>query len=301
MNLANRGLQLTRGARALEGVAVAQVFGVERVPTGDRPVARPGRVRAGVDRAERDARDGHARCPRSADVPTAVPGDRTTRTRWNAATCGSIRSWPRAVWVYCRRPACAGRTCPFLRDESHERGRTCCRSSTGSIGRRMSLAGIPDPAPRRPERASETGDAVSRGWPAPSMDPDGLAAIPLFDTLTDDRCGSLLAVSRELRVAPGEVVIREWEYGKLFYVILEGAMEVVSGDRVIAVPPGGGLLRRERRPRLGCRIQLRANRVRPREGAFQAPRDPRRRAGRTPQDRGRRRAPFARRDPGAVG
>ena len=71
------------------------------------------------------------------------------------------------------------------------------------------------------------------------MTPRDLAAIPLFETLSDGRCLTLLAVSLELRAAPGEVVIREWEYGKLFYVILEGAVEVVSGDRVIAVLQAG--------------------------------------------------------------
>jgi len=90
-----------------------------------------------------------------------------------------------------------------------------------------------DPEPTF-ERTSETG--IRQSWLAgPTVTPSGLVAIPLFESLSDDRCVSLLAVSRELRLAPGEIVIREWEYGKLFYVILEGAVEVLSGDQVIDV------------------------------------------------------------------
>ena len=67
----------------------------------------------------------------------------------------------------------------------------------------------------------------------PSLDPGALTAIPLFRTLTPRQSERLLSVAREQRFEAGDVVVREWEYGKLFYVILDGVMEVRAGAGVV--------------------------------------------------------------------
>ena len=225
VNLANRGLQLTRGARALKVWVSLKVFGVDAFRRAiDRSLDLAAFAQECIERSE------HLEIvtPVTLGVLTfrrRFPGiaDEDELERLNTRLIQSLAESGVGLVSSTRlRGMFVIRFCVL----NHTSG----RQDVQRVLDWLDSADVPidrDPEPTV-ERASETG--VRQSWLAGStMTSWDLAAIPLFETLSDDRCLSLLAVSRELRAAPGEVVIREWEYGKLFYVILEGAVEVVSG------------------------------------------------------------------------
>jgi glutamate/tyrosine decarboxylase-like PLP-dependent enzyme len=235
VNLANRGLQLTRGARALKVWMSLKVFGVDA-------------FRRAIDRSLDLAVFAQECIERSEHLEIVTPvtlGVLTFRRRFPGISDEDELERLNARLIRSLAESGVG-----LVSSTRLRGRYVIRFCVlnHTSGKQdvlrvldwLDSADVPtdrDPMPAV-ERASETG--IRQSWLAgPTMTPEDLVAIPLFQTLTEDRCVSLLAVSQEQRLAPGEIVIREWEYGKLFFVVLEGAMDVLSGDQVIGVLQAG--------------------------------------------------------------
>ncbi|MEZ4406443.1 MAG: cyclic nucleotide-binding domain-containing protein [Polyangiales bacterium] len=125
------------------------------------------------------------------------------------------------------------------------------RYATGSpaLGRAVRLA-PPDPESAVPENA----------WPPPSLDaaqtadaatqvacsdealphaPPTVAPIPLLSELPPDALARVLDAVTLLRVAPGEVVMREGEPGDAFYMIARGKLLVTrKGQRLASLEAG---------------------------------------------------------------
>ena len=231
VNFANRGLQLTRGARALKVWLSLKYFGADA-------------FRRAIDRSLDLAALAQERIERSQSLELITPvslGVLTFRRRFPWANDEDEIERCNAELVRLLAESGVG-----LLSSTRLRGtyviRLCVMNHTSGPddvrqvldwveAADVSAAG-PEAA-RRPERASETG--TRQAWLAgSSLDPEALTAIPLFRTLTAEQSERLLAVARQQRVQPGEVVLREWEYGKLFFVILEGAVDVRAGEDVVA-------------------------------------------------------------------
>src|SRR6188508_76663 len=57
-----------------------------------------------------------------------------------------------------------------------------------------------------------------------------LKAIPLFATMDREQLAGLRAIMEPNHFAPGQVIIRDGEEGKYFYVILSGHVQYLSTD-----------------------------------------------------------------------
>ncbi|HEX2015234.1 MAG TPA: cyclic nucleotide-binding domain-containing protein [Solirubrobacteraceae bacterium] len=71
------------------------------------------------------------------------------------------------------------------------------------------------------------------------MDTQGLKAIPLFASLSDDALRALSASARELTVSEGTHIVDEGQFSYEFYAIADGTAEVLrEGDVVAQLGPG---------------------------------------------------------------
>ncbi|HZJ52443.1 MAG TPA: hypothetical protein VFF07_16725, partial [Actinomycetota bacterium] len=63
--------------------------------------------------------------------------------------------------------------------------------------------------------------------------------VPLFRSLSDTELAAAIVGARETRIGPGEVVLRRWDYGRDFYVVVEGTLQVhVNEELVRELEPG---------------------------------------------------------------
>ena len=63
--------------------------------------------------------------------------------------------------------------------------------------------------------------------------------VPLFQSLSDTELAAALVGARETRIGEGEVVLRRWDYGRDFYVVIEGTLRVhVDKELVRELEPG---------------------------------------------------------------
>jgi CRP-like cAMP-binding protein len=69
-----------------------------------------------------------------------------------------------------------------------------------------------------------------------------LASVPLFDDFSADELESVAARSRELRVEPGTVVIRQGESGTDLFLVGEGALDITVDGRVVNTLRAGTFL-----------------------------------------------------------
>jgi glutamate/tyrosine decarboxylase-like PLP-dependent enzyme len=58
--------------------------------------------------------------------------------------------------------------------------------------------------------------------------------VSLFRSLGVDHRRWILEISRELEVAAGEVIVEQWDSSRDFYVVLDGAVDVLDGERRLA-------------------------------------------------------------------
>jgi aromatic-L-amino-acid/L-tryptophan decarboxylase len=76
---------------------------------------------------------------------------------------------------------------------------------------------------------------VADSWPnhrlTGTLDPAGLRRLPLFQQLTDNELERIAGLAGERAVAPGEVIIQQWEGTREFYLVLEGTAVVQAADR----------------------------------------------------------------------
>jgi MFS family permease len=82
-------------------------------------------------------------------------------------------------------------------------------------------------------------NAIDRAAAIPDDLLDLLRANPIFEPLPEPTVERLAAALDELRVVPGEVVIRQGEPGDLFYLVKDGELEVaINGKTVQLIGPG---------------------------------------------------------------
>jgi len=63
--------------------------------------------------------------------------------------------------------------------------------------------------------------------------------VPLFQSLSDTELAAALVGARETRIGEGEVALRRWDYGRDFYVVIEGTLRVhVDEELVRELEPG---------------------------------------------------------------
>jgi len=85
------------------------------------------------------------------------------------------------------------------------------------------------------------------------MDPEGLKAIPLFSSLSDDDLKLVAQFVSEVSVSPGKHLVDEGDYSYEFFMIQEGKAEVLrGGEKINELGPGDffgemGLLEKQQR------------------------------------------------------
>ena len=85
------------------------------------------------------------------------------------------------------------------------------------------------------------------------MDPQGLKAIPLFSTLSDEDLELVSTYVSEVSVSPGKHLVDEGDYAYEFFMIQDGTAEVIRGGEVVNELTAGdffgevGLLEKQKR------------------------------------------------------
>ena len=237
VNFADRGLQLSRGFRALKVWVSVQTFGLaafrasvqrglELAEYAETPGARP----AGADPhgprgpGHRLLPPGMARLRRGRDrAPRAGPGRRPGAERGGAGL---------------EHPAGRPARDPAVRPEPDQRG---SRRAPGHRALRRR------PPPRlRPGAADVTAGPGHGGAPADqragvvaALDGDPLRAVPLLSRVRGATLRALRARAARLTTAAGEEVIRRWDADRSFYIIVAGQFDVlIDGRRIRTLGPG---------------------------------------------------------------
>ncbi len=85
------------------------------------------------------------------------------------------------------------------------------------------------------------------------MDPQGLKAIPLFATLSDEDLELVSTYVSEVSVSPGKHLVDEGDYAYDFFMIQDGTADVIRGGEVVNELTAGdffgevGLLEKQKR------------------------------------------------------
>src|SRR5439155_1622055 len=76
---------------------------------------------------------------------------------------------------------------------------------------------------------------IEEGWlGAPRVDPDVVRALPLFAELDDRDVERVARIGREVRFPAGAAIVEQWEVGREFYAIVDGAARVFKDGKEIA-------------------------------------------------------------------
>jgi aromatic-L-amino-acid/L-tryptophan decarboxylase len=226
VNLAQRGLQLTRGARALKVWVSIRYFGVDA-------------FRRAIDRSLDLAEEAQARIEASERLELVTPaslGIVTFRRRFpgvqdedevedrHRSLVEELASSGLALVSSTRlRGRFVLRLCPMNHTSTSEDVAVVLEAIAGSE---------PGSAPVSPDRASEAG--IAQRWLlGAAAAEDGIGAAPVFAGVSPDAMAGLRASAREETVPAGDVIVRESEYGTLFYLIVAGRVEVRLGERPV--------------------------------------------------------------------
>jgi hypothetical protein len=92
----------------------------------------------------------------------------------------------------------------------------------------------------RPSESAHREQDLRVGWlGGRSVNESTLRGIPLFDPLGEEELAAVLASAYERTVMAGESIFEQWETSREFYVLLEGAVDVLSeGERRDHMGPG---------------------------------------------------------------
>ena len=81
---------------------------------------------------------------------------------------------------------------------------------------------------------------VAAGWlSAPAVEVATLRALPLFQGIDDDDLRRVAEWAKERTAGPGDVVVKQWDQSKEFFVLLDGSVEVRAGHRTVAIREPG--------------------------------------------------------------
>jgi CRP-like cAMP-binding protein len=86
---------------------------------------------------------------------------------------------------------------------------------------------------RHAERAAVQAGVAIDWLTARDMTADDLRRIGLFEAVTDDQAGRLLATAREETYEMGDAVTERWALARTFYLVRSGGLSVRVGDREV--------------------------------------------------------------------
>jgi hypothetical protein len=237
VNFADRGMQLSRGSRALKIWLSISFFGIDA-------------FRAAVDRcldlalvAEQHVRDTpelELMSPASLGIicfrRVGPPGEsEEAAARRNAALVAAFERTGQGLVSSTRlRGRYAIRLCVMNHTSAEEH-------VTGVLDWFAQAADHGEaPAPRRPAEPARESGVHDMTWLGQRH---GLAAelaqLPLFESLSGTELDRVASWATEARFAPGQPVTRRWDAARDFYVVLEGAAAAERpGEVAVTFAPG---------------------------------------------------------------
>jgi glutamate/tyrosine decarboxylase-like PLP-dependent enzyme len=237
VNFADRGLQLSRGARALKIWLSVSFFGAQA-------------FRAAIDRCLDLAllAEEHVRATPELELlsPASLgivcfrrrgpEGEREEdAARRNAAL---VAGFERAGLGLVSSTRLHGRYAIRLCVMNHTTGEEHVRAALDWFAH----ADTPPP-PRAASPAPSPRHAGLRddGWlTSCAFAREELVALPLFAALADEELDRIASWARELHLAPGEAVTRRWDLARDFYVVVAGRAQAERDGRVVGeFGPGG--------------------------------------------------------------
>jgi glutamate/tyrosine decarboxylase-like PLP-dependent enzyme len=230
VNLANYGLQLTRMARAVKVWMSVQYFGVDA-------------FRRAVDTAIDLAAHAGERITASPALELLSPaslGIVCFRRTFDGVTDDGLAE--RMNGEVIRRLVESGRG---LISSTRVRGRFALRmcvmnhtttaADVDEILDWVERVEIEPPDAAAAEPAHEREPGVRLGWLAP----DAIGSLGLFNQLDDAQRDRVRASTWEIEVPAGTDVVHAWEFGREFYVVLDGSVSVEhDGEPVNTLGPG---------------------------------------------------------------
>jgi aromatic-L-amino-acid/L-tryptophan decarboxylase len=108
-------------------------------------------------------------------------------------------------------------------------------TSQVEVDRALELAAtLPVAAGSTPVAVREDYPRLAEGWLGrTSLEPDSLRSLELFSTLDDEAAAHVLHGAHEHLAAAGEAVVEQWQISRDLFVLLDGAVEVTAGGRVL--------------------------------------------------------------------
>ncbi|MEA2634016.1 MAG: aromatic-L-amino-acid/L-tryptophan decarboxylase [Chloroflexota bacterium] len=241
VNFADLGMQQSRMCRAIKVWMSLKYFGVENFRLAiDRAMDLAHRAEERIKASD----EFELLCPVTLSVVCfrrRVPGaDEATHERVNRALLQGIEDDGQA-WLSSTR--LRGRYALRMCVLNHT-------TEAVHIDRVLDwLAAAPIDGPTVDARTSEEYDrhpGVARGRSADgatagsiSVDRSAIKTIPLFASLSDEELDRVLVSAREVSISSGTPIVERWDYGRDFFLLLDGSAEVRRPDgQVAAMGPG---------------------------------------------------------------
>ena len=234
VNFSDRGLQLTRGCRALKLWTSIRYFGMPA-------------FRAAVDRCLDLALHAQARIEASPELELMSPASLGVVTfRRHPVGVDGVAELERINASLAAQIEEDGDV--FLstaRVRGHYVLRLCIlnhSTSQAEVDRALELAETLDVATPTADVAAPRIDYpdLTSGWlRRPTLDAAALRTVPLFASLSADLCDRVLQGAREVVTPPGEPIVEQWQATRDLYVVLGGTVEVVvDGASTRVMGPG---------------------------------------------------------------
>ncbi len=230
VNFSDRGLQLTRGARALKIWMSFNYFGSDAFEAAiDRSID----LAVKAEQIVREAPTLELLSPASLGIicfRRRFDGveDEGELEGLNAALVAAFEATGRGLVSSTRlRGVYAIRLCVM----NHTSGP---QDVSDVLGWFADAARPPDPVPTSDSGLEDAHADLLHGWASSSeFDEAAVRSIPLFAELEPDALELVLGSARELRVGAGETVIRRWQGTRHFYAVLSGELEVRTDAGVV--------------------------------------------------------------------
>jgi aromatic-L-amino-acid decarboxylase len=218
VNFADRGMQLTRTSRALKIWMSIQYFGLDA-------------FRAAIDRSIDLAELASRRIEESAVLELAAApslGIVCFRRRFDeeedARNAGLVAALERSGLGLVSSTRVRGRYAIRLCPLNHT-------TRPDDVERVLTFLETAEPEPAAP---LDRGGEISGVWlRAPGVDLEELGEVPLFTSLEATQLARVGAMARVREAGRGERIVAQWTTSREFYVILEGAVEVLIDDELV--------------------------------------------------------------------
>jgi aromatic-L-amino-acid/L-tryptophan decarboxylase len=232
VNFCDRGLQLTRGFRALKIWLSLRYFGLDA-------------FRAAIGRALDVAADAADRIERSQALELLAP---PSLGMVAFRRVGSGLSEPELDRANAALVAALGESGDAFVSSVRVHGRYAvriCVLNHGTAAQHVSrvldyFESAPIPAAPADWPIGDRNPPLERSWATrAAIDADAIRSIQVFDGVTDDQAAVLLAGCRELMLTAGDQVTAEWASDRELYGVLDGIVRVRRGDADVAMLPPG--------------------------------------------------------------